>query len=96
VHQNTEQPAYSKMMAALVDQVKQEVDKSKAENRLEAFITEIYGHKSKVDGLQKELLEKLAELEKEEKRHITSDDIHTGFDVSHVCSEFNIPILILH
>jgi cell division cycle protein 37 len=85
VHQNTEQPAYSKMMASLVDQVKQEIDKSKAENRLEAFITGVDGHKTKVEELQKGLMAKLAELEKEERKHITSDDIHTGFDISHVC-----------
>jgi hypothetical protein len=72
------------MMAALVDQVKQEVDKSKSDNRLEAFVGGIESHRAKVEGLQKELLAKLAELEKEEKRHITSEDIHTGFDVSHV------------
>jgi cell division cycle protein 37 len=90
VHQNSEQPAYSKMMASLIDQVKQEVDKSKADNRLEEFIKGVDGHKKKVEDLQKELLQKLAELEKEEKRHITSDDIHTGFDVSHVCSRLRI------
>ena len=72
------------MMAALVDQVKKEVDDSKTEDRLNGFIKELGVHKAKVEGLQKELLAKLAELEKEEKRHITSDDIHTGFDYSSV------------
>ncbi|KAF2197984.1 Hsp90 co-chaperone Cdc37 [Delitschia confertaspora ATCC 74209] len=85
VHEHIkDKPTYSKMMAALVDQVKKEVDESKAENRLDKFIEEIGSHRSRVEGLQKELLAKLAELEKEEKRHITSDDIHTGFDYSNV------------
>jgi len=79
-----EQPTYSRMMAALVDQVKKAVDESKAEDRFEAYIREVEEHRAKVQGLQKQLLEKLAELEKEERKHITSDDIHTGFDVSHV------------
>jgi len=85
VHQNVkDQPTYSRMMAALVDQVKSEVDKAKPDDRYNAFINEVGSHRSKVQGLQEELLKKLAELEREEKRHITSDDIHDGFNSSHV------------
>jgi cell division cycle protein 37 len=93
VHQNTEQPAYSRMMVALVDQVKQEVDEKKPENRLEGFITGVTGHKDKVNGLQKDLVKKLAELELEEKKHITSADLHEGFSHSHVWGNiYNGPI----
>jgi cell division cycle protein 37 len=85
VHSNVkEELSYSKMMAGLVDQVKKEVDESKTDNRLDGFINGIQAHKTKVEGLQKDLLVKLDELEKEDKRHITSDDIHTGFDYSNV------------
>lgn len=85
VHQNVqEQPTYSKMMASLIDQVKKEVDESKTEDRFEGYIKGIGEHRSKVDGLQKELHIKLAELEKEEKRHITSDDLHEGFSYTAV------------
>ncbi|KAF2453970.1 Cdc37 N terminal kinase binding-domain-containing protein [Lineolata rhizophorae] len=95
VHHNVkEKVTYSKMMGALVDQVKREMgeqDKAgKAEEgatTLERVLKGVQGHKDKVTVLQGELLEKLAELEREEKRHITSDDIHTGFDVSHVAKE---------
>jgi cell division cycle protein 37 len=87
VHQNVkEQPTYSRMMAALVDQVKKEVDESKAEDRFEGYITGITGHKTKVEGLQGELLTKMAELEKEESKHITSESIHEGFSFSNVCA----------
>jgi len=79
-----EQPKYSQMMSSLVDQVKKEVEESKPENRFKAYITGVQGHKDKVLGLQQELLEKLAQLEKEESSRITSDDIHTGFDSSYV------------
>lgn len=73
------------MMAALVDQCKQAVDKTNpAEGRYQAFLAEIGSHHAKVDDLQKQLLQKLAELEKEEKSKITSESIHTGFDSSHV------------
>ncbi|KAF2397973.1 hypothetical protein EJ06DRAFT_480955 [Trichodelitschia bisporula] len=85
VHQNVkDQPTYSKMMAALVDQVKKAVDESKTEDRLGGFIKEVEEHQHHVEDLQKQLHAKLDELEKEEKRHITSDDLHTGFDYSKV------------
>lgn len=87
VHANVkEDVSYSKMMAGLVDQVKKDVDdgKMKGLGRLEGFISGIQSHRTKVQGLQKDLLKKLDELEKEEKKYITSDDIHTGFDYSNV------------
>ncbi|KAF2155764.1 hypothetical protein K461DRAFT_221161 [Myriangium duriaei CBS 260.36] len=79
-----EQPRYSKMIAALIDQVKKAVDEQKATDRYQAFIKEVGTHKTKVSGLQQELLKKLAELEKEDKGKITSQDIHYGFDSSSV------------
>ena len=77
-------PSYSKMMATLLDQVNQTLNEKNAENRYEAMVEEIGVHLSKVEGLQKELLAKLAELEKEEESKITSEDMHIGFDSSHV------------
>ena len=77
---------YSKMMSALVDQVKAKVDEKngKPENRFEAYITEVKEHQTKVQELQKELLVELNKLEIEEGRKITSESIHTGFDSSYV------------
>lgn len=82
--QEKEQPTYSKMMGALVDQVKKEVDESKAEDRYKQYIKGVQGHQKKVRDLQKELDSRLIELEREEGRKITSDSIHTGFDSSSV------------
>ncbi|KAJ6446448.1 Hsp90 co-chaperone Cdc37 [Purpureocillium lavendulum] len=79
-----EQPTYSKMMAALLDQVNKALDEKKPDDRYSGMIGEIQGHHDKVENLQKELLQKLDELEKEDKKKITSADIHTGFDSSHV------------
>jgi cell division cycle protein 37 len=79
-----ELPSYSKMMATLIDQVKAKVDEDKSEDRFTAYVSEIKSHQAKVEDLQKQLLEQLAELEKEEGRKITSEGIHTGFDSSHV------------
>lgn len=86
VHTRDEQPSYSKMMGALVDQVKAEVDKSKSEGsgRYAAYAKEVGGHYSKVQGLQKDLLAELNKLEREEGNKITSESIHTGFSSSHV------------
>ncbi|EGD90168.2 hypothetical protein H112_02641 [Trichophyton rubrum D6] len=86
VHAQETQPKYSQMMGSLVDQVKKELDESKPANRYQAFITGVEGHKTKVLDLQQQLLEKLAQLEKEESKKITSDSIHTGFDSSFVSS----------
>ncbi|KAI0887537.1 uncharacterized protein GGS22DRAFT_110913 [Annulohypoxylon maeteangense] len=85
VHAQEEQPpSYTKMMATLLDQVNKELDEKKPENRYNAMVEEIGVHLKKVQDLQQQLLTKLAELEKEEGRKITSEGIHTGFDSSFV------------
>ncbi|MCJ1314581.1 hsp90 co-chaperone Cdc37 [Agyrium rufum] len=84
VHTQTSQPRYSQMMASLVDQVKKEVGDSQSRDWYKGYVTGIEGHKKKVLALQKELLLKLDSFEKEEKRRITSESIHTGFDSSFV------------
>ncbi|KAK1523124.1 hypothetical protein CPAR01_13977 [Colletotrichum paranaense] len=85
IHADSEPlPSFSKMMAVLLDQVNKELDEKKPENRYKAMLEGVEGHLTKVQNLQKELFAKLAELEKEEGRKITSEGIHTGFDSSHV------------
>lgn len=79
-----ELPTYSKMMATLLDQVNKALDEKKPENRYDAMVEEIQEHENKIQNLQKELVAKLEELQKEESRKITSEGIHTGFDSSHV------------
>ncbi|OQD73263.1 hypothetical protein PENDEC_c016G02434 [Penicillium decumbens] len=85
VYQNEpEQPKYSQMMSSLVDQVKKEFEESKPDNLFKAYIQGVQGHKDKVQGLQTQLFERLAQLEKEEGSKITSDQLHEGFNQSHV------------
>jgi len=79
-----EQPKYSQMMSSLVDQVKKEFEDSKPDNLFMAYIQGVQGHQAKVQGLQKELLTKLAQLEKEEGSKITSESLHEGFNTSHI------------
>ncbi|KAI4277223.1 MAG: hypothetical protein LQ337_001937 [Flavoplaca oasis] len=90
VHTQTEEPRYSVMMASLVDQVKKELGDN-PKDWFQDYVNGVEGHKKKVEGLQVELNQKLAELEKEEGKKITSDSIHTGFSVSSVAKEKEIP-----
>ncbi|KAI0480483.1 Cdc37 N terminal kinase binding-domain-containing protein [Xylariaceae sp. FL0804] len=85
VHSQVENPpTYTKMMATLLDQVNKTLDEKKPADRYAAMTEEIQDHLSKVQDLQKQLLEKLAELEKEEGSKITSEGLQTGFNSSHV------------
>ncbi|PHH75766.1 hypothetical protein CDD82_4285 [Ophiocordyceps australis] len=79
-----EQPSYSKMMAVLLDQVNKALDEKNPSDRYSAMVAEIEEHETKIKKLQRELVVKLDEMEKEDKKKITSQDIHTGFDSSHV------------
>lgn len=80
----TEMTSYSKMMAALVDQVKIKVDGDKPENRFEAYVADVKEHQAKVVDLQRQLEEQLESLTLEESKKITSEGIHIGFDSSSV------------
>lgn len=75
---------YSQMLAGLIDEVAQRLGEKKEAERYDALIGELEGHAKKIQRLQKETAEKLDKLVKEEGKKITSDDIHTGFDSSHV------------
>lgn len=79
-----EQPKYSAMMSSLVDQVKKEFEETKPDDLSKAYTQGVEGHKTKVQALQKELLTKLAQLEKEEGSKITSEGLTEGFNTSHV------------
>lgn len=79
-----EQPTYTKMMVTLLDQVNKALDERKPEDRYTAMVDEIQSHQDKIKDLQRQLLERLAELEKEEGKKITSEAYRTGFDSSHV------------
>ncbi|KAI1191106.1 hypothetical protein F5B17DRAFT_383684 [Nemania serpens] len=86
VHVTVQQPppTYSRMMTVMLDQIDDTLNEKKPENRFTAMVEELHVHLKRVQDLQNQLLEKLAELEKEEARKITSESIHTGFDSSYV------------
>jgi cell division cycle protein 37 len=86
VHEHIkDKPTYPQMMASLVDAVKKDIDEQKSdEPRYTLFIQGLEKEKARIQDLQQQLLAKLDELEKEDKKHITSDDIHEGFSYSNV------------
>ena len=87
VHTGQELPSYSKMMGALVDQVKGEIDskhKSEGLERYAHFVREIKSHQDKVNGLQRDLNADLTQQEKAEAGKITSESLHEGFNSSYI------------
>lgn len=78
--------SYNKMIATLIDQVKNTVNEKKPadDEKYDMYLLEIKQHSARVVDLQRQLNEKLAELENLEKKKITSESIHTGFDSSSV------------
>lgn len=88
VHSKSEQPRFSQMMASLVDQVKKEFEEAKSDGDwYQGYLKGVERHQKKIIDLQKELSEKLTELEAEESRKITSDKLHDGFNKSSVAKE---------
>lgn len=87
VHPDSEPlPTYSKMMASVLDQVNKALEEKKVtpEKRFDAMVEEVGVHLKRVEGLQEELQKKLDELEEKDKKKITSESYHTGFDSSYV------------
>jgi cell division cycle protein 37 len=86
VHEHIkDKPTYPQMMASLVDAVKKDIDEQKSEEpRYTQFIQGLEKERARIQDLQSQLLAKLAEVEKEDKKHITSDDLHEGFSYSSV------------
>ncbi|KAM0265194.1 hypothetical protein ACHAQJ_000347 [Trichoderma viride] len=77
-------PSYSKMMMQLLDQVNKALDEKKPDDRYTGMLEEIQEHVNKIKELQKEQADELEKLEKEEGKKITSDNVHDGFNSSHV------------
>ena len=78
--------SYNKMIATLIDQVKNTVNEKKpADNeKYELYLKEVKQHADRVVDLQRQLNEQLSDLERKDAQKITSESIHTGFDSSSV------------
>lgn len=82
--EDVESPTYSKMMVTLLDQVNKALEEKKPDDRYTAMLEEIEDHENKVKTLIKEQKEKLADLEKQDGKKITSEGLRMGFDSSYV------------
>ncbi|KAL7923912.1 Cdc37 N terminal kinase binding domain-containing protein [Trichoderma austrokoningii] len=77
-------PSYSKMLMQLLDQVNTTLDENKVEDRYQGMLEEMQVHVDKIKGLQEEQAAELENLEKEEAKKITSEDMRDGFNSSFV------------
>lgn len=85
------QPSENHMILALLLQVRAAVDGA---NGAKTEVGELEGHKLKLKERQKEIAKEIEHEEKEQKKLITSDDMHVGFDSKTVCTScFNRPCL---
>lgn len=74
---------YNEMVEDLFDQLRRDAIKDGQDPRNGAVLRELMlKHRKKIDDVTKEANEKLKQLYKEKQAHISSDDIHTGFDSS--------------
>ncbi|KAK9325790.1 Cdc37 N terminal kinase binding-domain-containing protein [Lipomyces orientalis] len=77
-------PSFSDMMKSLVDQVEPEASQSKDGSYRQALISKFEAHYKRLSDLQNACVKKLTDLQNDEAKHITSDDIHIGFDSTRV------------
>lgn len=77
-------PNYTVMLASMIEQIDDKLKKENPKDYYSAFIGGFQEHAANIRMLEKENNAKLKKLLEEESKKITSADIHTGFDSSHV------------
>lgn len=82
-----EQPSQDHMILSLLSQVGAAVakDGKGPEGRGDRLVNELEEHKQKLKDRQVDVEKERIEIEAEQKKHITSDDIHVGFESKTVC-----------
>ncbi|AJU83812.1 Cdc37p [Saccharomyces cerevisiae YJM1443] len=74
---------YNEMVEDLFEQLAKDLDKEGKDSKSPSLIRDaILKHRAKIDSVTVEAKKKLDELYKEKNAHISSEDIHTGFDSS--------------
>ena len=83
-----EQPSQDHMILALLTQVCNAVEKDGKgeEGKQGRLAQELETHVERLVGRQAEIVKEKAEIEKEQKKYITSDDLHMGFESKTVSS----------
>ena len=79
---NSNGPTYDEMMVSLFQQIAQEVKSD--EDKQAKVLEKLAWHKQNMINRTKECEKELAAEEAEQKKHITAEDMHDGFDTG-VC-----------
>src|SRR6266542_680380 len=75
-------PTFDQMMSALFERIQEEVKHESPEKVGEELINKLTQHREKLSKRQKEDKQELEKEERDAKKKITMDDMHTGFDKS--------------
>ncbi|KAK5780856.1 Hsp90 co-chaperone CDC37 PWA37_003514 [Arxiozyma heterogenica] len=76
---------YNEMVEDLFDQLKHDIKKDGLDPNDSELIKKYFlKHREKIDKVTEEVLQKLTQLYKEKNEHISSEDIHIGFDSSFI------------
>jgi cell division cycle protein 37 len=70
------------MMSVLFERIQEEVKHESPEKVGEELINKLTQHREKLSKRQKEAVQELDKEEREARKKITIDDMHTGFDKS--------------
>lgn len=75
-----EQPSEDHMVLNLLIQVVNAAQKNDENDSAQALVQELQSHEARLVERQAQVVIEKAAEEKEQKRHITSDDLHMGFE----------------
>ncbi|EPY52916.1 hsp90-like protein [Schizosaccharomyces cryophilus OY26] len=78
--------SYHQMLVALLDTIKKAIEEENNSSLgiNEQYIKHLQSHEKRLDDLMMKAKEEYDELESESKKYITSEDLHIGFDSTHV------------
>ncbi|EPX74031.1 hsp90-like protein [Schizosaccharomyces octosporus yFS286] len=78
--------SYHQMLVALLDTIKKAIEEEKNTSLglTEQYIKHLQSHEKRLDNLMVNAKKEYDELESESKKYITSEDLHIGFDSTHV------------
>ncbi|WBW74585.1 Hsp90 co-chaperone Cdc37 [Schizosaccharomyces osmophilus] len=78
--------SYHQMLVALLDSINKSIEEEQNTSLglTEQYIKHLQGHEKRLDNLMINAQREYDELESESKKHITSEDLHIGFDSTHV------------
>lgn len=80
--QSDDSPTYNEMVQDLFTQIESDLKKENLDINDENIKKKVIEHRKKIDDVLKQIDPKLEEFDQEKHKHITSDDIHDGWNSS--------------